>query len=258
MKNKYNLTREENIFLAKKLIVDSIWKNARMEGINITFPETQVIYDQGILNKLRIDDIEKIINLKHAWHFILNTVDESLNLEYISKVNYEVARGESLEWGVLRTGKVGIVGTDWEPPIPEEKNVESILEKYSKENPTEEGIINRMLWMMKSQLFWDGNKRTSMIVANKEMIKNGFGLISIDEDNLEEFNKKLQYYYTTDNDEPIKQFLISTSIKGIIYPKKEKNITKPDLKEITLTEYFNKNENNNKDKKIKNIKGIDR
>ena len=37
MTNKYNLTKEQNIFLANRNIVDNIYSNARMEGINITF-----------------------------------------------------------------------------------------------------------------------------------------------------------------------------------------------------------------------------
>ena len=41
-----------------------------------------------------------------------------------------------------------------------------------------------MLYGMRSQLFWDGNKRTSMIIANKIMIENGKGIITIKEDNL--------------------------------------------------------------------------
>ena len=37
MLDKYNLTLEQNIFLAKKNLVDNIYANARMEGLNITF-----------------------------------------------------------------------------------------------------------------------------------------------------------------------------------------------------------------------------
>ena len=32
---------------------------------------------------------------------------------------------------------------------------------------------------MRSQLFWDGNKRTSSICANKIMIENGNGIIKV-------------------------------------------------------------------------------
>ena len=71
MKNKYNLTREQNIFVAKRNIVDYIWKSANLEGIAVTYPETQAIYDGGIVNGLTVDKIIAINNLKYAWQFIL-------------------------------------------------------------------------------------------------------------------------------------------------------------------------------------------
>ena len=43
MESKYNMTQKENIFLAKRNIVDYIWKSANLEGIGVTYPETQAI-----------------------------------------------------------------------------------------------------------------------------------------------------------------------------------------------------------------------
>ena len=71
MENKFNLTREQNIFVAKRNIVDYIWKSANLEGIGVTYPETQAIYDGGIVNGLTVDSIIAINNLKYAWQFIL-------------------------------------------------------------------------------------------------------------------------------------------------------------------------------------------
>ena len=78
MKDKYNLTREQNIFIAKRNIVDYIWKSANLEGIGVTYPETQAIYDGGVVNGLTVDKIIAINNLKYAWQFIL----ENENIEY--------------------------------------------------------------------------------------------------------------------------------------------------------------------------------
>ena len=87
MENKYNLTQEQNIFLAKRNIVDSLWKSANLEGIAVTFPETQKIYDGGNVEHLRIDEIVTINNLKHAWQFILSSIDEDVDYNYVSSVN---------------------------------------------------------------------------------------------------------------------------------------------------------------------------
>ena len=50
MENKFNLTREQNIFVAKRNIVDYIWKSANLEGIGVTYPETQAIYDLSLIH----------------------------------------------------------------------------------------------------------------------------------------------------------------------------------------------------------------
>ncbi len=78
MQDKYHLTREQNIFVAKRNIVDYIWKSANLEGIAVTYSETQVIYDGGVVNGLTVDHIIAINNLKYAWQFIL----ENEGLEY--------------------------------------------------------------------------------------------------------------------------------------------------------------------------------
>jgi hypothetical protein len=51
-----------------------------------------------------------------------------VTLPFICKLNEFVARNEALEWGVLRTGSVGISGTDYVPPIPVEEEVQSELD----------------------------------------------------------------------------------------------------------------------------------
>lgn len=72
-----------------------------------------------------------------------------------------------------------------------------------------------MLYGMKSQLFWDGNKRTSSICANKIMIKNGCGIIKVPDKHLIEFNRLLSDYYSTDNKANIKSFIFENCIDGI-------------------------------------------
>ena len=72
-----------------------------------------------------------------------------------------------------------------------------------------------MLYGMRKQLFWDGNKRTSTIVANKIMIQNGKGIIKVPDNKLEQFNTLLSDYYTTNNMDIIKQFIYENCIDGI-------------------------------------------
>jgi len=105
LENKYNLTLEQNVFLAKRNIVDNIYANARMEGLNITFPQTKTILEGVNVPNLKIDEIQVILNLRDAWNYVINNINEKLDLKFICKVNEYVARNESIEWGNLRNRK---------------------------------------------------------------------------------------------------------------------------------------------------------
>lgn len=217
MQDKYKLTLEQNIFLAKRNLVDNIYANAKMEGVNITFPQTQTILDGVSVSNLRIDEIECILNLRDAWKYIISNIEDEFNLEYICKINSLVARNESLEWGTLRTGKVEITGTKYIPEIPQKDKVIEEIRNILKIKNSTERAIEYMLYGMRSQLFWDGNKRTSTICANKIMIQNGAGIIKISEERLEEFNILLTEFYNTNEKEKIKSFIYNNCIDGISF-----------------------------------------
>ncbi len=215
MNNKYNMSLEENMFLAKRNLVDNIYSNARMEGLNVTFSQTKTILEGINVPELKIDEIQCILNLRDAWKYVLNNIKEEFNLEFICKINEFVARNESLAWGKLRNGKVEITGTSYIPEVPDEITVRKDIEKILKIENTTERAIEYMLYGMRNQLFWDGNKRTSTIAANKIMIENGNGIIKIPDNKLEEFIVLLSEFYSTNNKEEIKQFIFDNCIDGI-------------------------------------------
>ncbi len=215
MKDKYNLSAEENLFLAKKVLVSNIYNSAKLEGLNITFPETQTILDGVNVSGVKLDDINCVLNMRDAWKEVLNNINEELSIDFICKINSFVSRNESLKWGVLRDGKVGISGTNYIPDIPVYEIVEKEISNILKIEEVTLRAIKFMLYSMRKQLFWDGNKRTSMIVANKIMIQNGKGIITVKEDNLLEFNKLLTEYYDTGNDEKLIKFIYNNCVFGL-------------------------------------------
>ena len=215
MEDKYNLTLEQNIFLAKRNIVDNVYTNARMEGINITFPQTQTVLDGVNVPELKIDDIQCILNLRDAWKFVINNIEKDFNLDFICKVNEYVARNESLDWGNLRTGNVSISGTEYIPKVPNKEEVIKDINKINEIDNITERAIEYMLYGMRNQLFWDGNKRTSTICANAIMIKNGKGIIKVSDQNLGKFNELLTEFYNKNQKEEIKQFIYDNCIVGI-------------------------------------------
>ena len=217
MKDKYNLTLEQNIFLAKRNLVDNIYANARMEWLNITFPETKTISEGVNVPNLKIDEIQCVLNLRDAWKYLINNIHADFNLDFICKINELVARNESIAWGVLRQGGVQITGTDYIPEIPDEEDVKRQINNILQIENATERAIEYMLYGMRSQLFWDGNKRTSTICANKIMIENGCGIIKVPDNKLKDFTVLLSEFYSTNNKEKIKQFIYDNCIDGIVF-----------------------------------------
>ena len=215
-KDKYHLTPEQSAFLAKKKWDENVYCGMRMENRAVTFPQTKTILNGVNVPNVQLDDIQAILNMRDAWRFLLQTIDEPLTLAYVCKLNGFIARNEALEWGKLRTGTVGISGTEYMPPVPSENGAESDLAAILSRNTTgTEKALAAFLWGTRAQLFWDGNKRTSMTVANKILISAGAGILTVTDQRMEQFNALLLDYYNTGEGEALKLFLYSNCIQGI-------------------------------------------
>lgn len=219
MNNKFNLTREQNVFIAKRNIVDYIWKSANLEGIGVTYPETQAIYDGGIVNGLTVDNIIAICNLKNAWQFILENKDINYNFNVLCHIHKLVADRLVLEQdlGKIRTTSVNIGGTKWQPQFPiESQIIEELNSLLNQEDKSKTEIaIEVMLYIMRRQMFIDGNKRVAMLFANRIMIDNGCGIISIAQEYQPTFYEKLIKYYETNDMNDLKKWIYDHCIDGI-------------------------------------------
>lgn len=215
MIDKFHLSQKENVFLAKERLNSIIYNSVKLEGFNTNYFNVKKILNGSNVPSLKLDEINCILNLRDAWNFVLSNIDEPIILELICKINAFVSRGESLEWGVLRTGKVGINGVDYIPDIPDETKIIADIKNIMKEENITKRSLVLMLYLMRTQAFWDGNKRTSMIVANKIMIENGCGVITIKEEYFKEFNSLLTEYYNTNKMESLLEFLCNNCIFGM-------------------------------------------
>ena len=107
------MDKRTTVFLAKKLFTELVFNTAYIEGVNVTFPQTQTILDGGIVNQVPVSDIQTVLNLRDAWRYCINNFESTTNYDFLCKINEMVSRNESLAWGSLRTGKVGISGTEY-------------------------------------------------------------------------------------------------------------------------------------------------
>lgn len=204
---KYKIKKEQNIILAKKYLVSSIYNTAKIEGCNVTYPDTQTILAGAVINNVSVDDIQTILNLRDAYRFMITSINTPFSLEYVCKINKYVSRNESLQWGVLRSGDVGVGGTDWKPEIPNKKSTEENIKRILALNNPIDRALEYFSYAVKSQLFWDGNKRTSIIAANKILVSNQCGILNIMQENIAEFNETLLYYYNNNDNHPLRRCL---------------------------------------------------
>lgn len=216
-KDKFHLAPEQSLFLAKKKWDENVYCGMKMENRAVTFPQTQTILNGVNVPNVQLDDIQAILNMRDAWKFLLNTVNEEITFEYWCKLNEYIARNEALEWGKLRTGTVGISGTDYVPPVPEKENTIEELKNILSDNCSSvtDKALEAFTWGARGQFFWDGNKRTSLLLANKILVSSGAGIMTITDKYMEQFNSLLLEYYNTGKSEELKQFLYDNAILGL-------------------------------------------
>ena len=147
---------------------------------------------------------------------MLDNIDSPMTLDFICRINEDVSRNESLDWGHLRSGMVGISGTDYVPSIPKKEEVMSNIDTImNADTCTTSKALELYAYCCKSQLFWDGNKRTAFIAANKVLIAGGGGLLTIKDDDIVEFNTILTEYYNDDaNKSTLLKFLYDKCINA--------------------------------------------
>lgn len=216
MENKFNMTKEDNIFFAKRKLIDNIYKSANLEGIAVTFADTYSFMNNVNTGNISIDDMLKLKGLKDAWEYVLNTIDEELTIDYIKKIHFQVCKGQNIfPLGDFRDKGVGVTGTSWRPKLPIECNYEKELKDIMSISNDLDRCISLFCWIQRSQMFLDGNKRVANLVANKEMIRYGQGIIAVPVEKIGEYFVLLINYYETNDMTCIKEWIRNNCVDGI-------------------------------------------
>ena len=188
----------------------NIYDQAVLEGVATTFPQTEEIIENGTVNGMNADDVLKVLNLKHAWEFILDkdVIAADSNYYLLCHIAKLVNEGFFYDGGRIRGVPVSIGGTSYVPPIPIETQVkERINDILNSGKDAIDIAIELCMYCMRTQIFLDGNKRASVIFANHYLIAHGLGLIVIPEEYVPEFKKLLVTYYETADIKKISKFL---------------------------------------------------
>lgn len=200
----------QNLDFARANMKSNIYDQAVLEGVATSFPQTEDIIDNGTVSGMTANDIQKILNLKHAWEFILDTDVLQAKTDYylLCHIAKLVNEGFFADGGRIRAVPVSIGGSSYKPPIPVETIVRDRIQEIIISKKEKIDIaIELCMYSMKTQVFIDGNKRASVIFANHYLIAHGQGFLVIPEEYVPEFKKKLVEYYEGEDIRDISTFL---------------------------------------------------
>ena len=202
---------QKNLDFARINMKNNIYDQAVLEGVATSFPQTEDIIDNGIVSGMSADDVQKILNLKHAWEFILDkdVIRSDSDYYLLCHIAKLVNEGFFQDGGRIRGVPVTIGGCSYIPPLPVEMDVKQIIAEIAEntERAAIETAIMLCLYCMKTQVFLDGNKRAAVIFANHFLISHGQGFLVIPEKAVPEFKRLLVLYYENDDAEAISAFM---------------------------------------------------
>lgn len=217
--------KDNAIEMAKRLLVDSIWKSANLEGLGTTFPKTEAILANAPTTT-RTEEVLFIINMKRAWHFLFDNLEYPDTLMLLRKYNQIV--GDIL-FNFLREMRkipIPIDETSWKPKTPQTGIIMDSMTSIELTQNVEMRALKYFCFVARTQMFIDGNKRVATLIANKVLIENNVGIFQIPIERLEDFKSELLHFYETGDDVSLIDFMLKYCIKKV---QREQN---PKMNEI--------------------------
>lgn len=193
-------TREIAVGLAKKNLVDCIYSSACVDGLNITLQQTQDILQDAKLEGVKANDVLFVINMRDAWRFVLDTLDESVNAMYVQWLNNMCVHSLRYGSGAERMSDAYVKSTSYEPPMPQDGDVVFALQALRKKDDPVERAIQTFGYLANAEIFVDGNKRVALLVANQILISSGVGILKIPDTSVSSFSECLLDYHKTGGD----------------------------------------------------------
>lgn len=156
----------QNLDFARANMKANIYDQAVLEGVATSFHQTEDIIENGQVNGVSATDVQKILNLKHAWEFILDrdVIQSESNYHMLCHIAKLVNEGFFYDGGRIRGIPVTIGGTHYVPPLPIESVViDRIDEIRTQKNPhkREDAKKQCFLAFIMKKLF---NKQLTVII----------------------------------------------------------------------------------------------
>lgn len=214
MKDQFHLSHADNLLFARKLLPQSLYSGALMENIPVSYDGVLNILDGMDIQNIPLDYISYILNLRDGWKEMMQTVHEPITVEYLCRINSFVAKNEGKPCGILREDDKEIPRIHRVVPAPNLKDIQTTLNNILSIDCITQRAISFFLYGLYHQLFWECNKQTSFIVANKILIRNGKGMLFLARDQLPTFHNLVTKFYQTGNASPLEYFLFHHCLIG--------------------------------------------
>lgn len=184
----------------ERLTVELAWKSSKIEGNTYSLLDTERLLNENISAQGKTkEETNMVLNHKKALDFVLQAPEyyRNLTIAKIEELHRILVNELNVPTGI-RTGRVGIVGTNYKPldnqyQIKEAlKNLIEVLNKTS--NPVERALI-AVLMIAYIQPFEDGNKRTSRILGNAILLAGDYCPLSYRSVDEIEYKKAIILFY---------------------------------------------------------------
>lgn len=186
---------------------DYIFNMLRLENVSVKRTSIPLLLNRQTVYDISADEISKIDNILNAFKYVFSKV-AVLNYKEICTINSIVDYGrDDFSEGKIRKTPVQISGTNWKPLIPNEEQLKNELSYVLGISDTVDRSIEMLLFLMKTQMFADGNKRTAQFFS-AEMLENERLIISVPLHMQKQFFRFLLNYYENESyKKQIKEFV---------------------------------------------------
>lgn len=189
--------------LQQQFRIKGIYHSNAIEGNTLTIGETQLVVQQGLtLSGKSLRDQAEAKNLSHAldrMEIIAKTTETPITLKDIREIHKLILTDIQDQYaGQYRDGEVKISGSDYKPPEANAVQREMMeLGDYVNNvtRPGSENLDSPILtsaaahaWLARIHPFVDGNGRTARIVMNLILIRSGYPICIVTQE------ERLRYY----------------------------------------------------------------
>ncbi len=198
----------------KAFSIEYTHNSTAIEGNTLTLIQTKTVIEDGIsVGGKMLREIYEVLNHEKAFKYVRKCIEENKELdENIIKDIHAITMENIMTGGIYRNVDVYISGAQHTPPSPNEM-YRQIKMFYNDLSSNTLNPIELAAWthaeFVKIHPFTDGNGRTSRLIMNYQLMKNGYLPISIDKKDRLSYYEALEEYAVNNNLTPFADMIAS-------------------------------------------------